>query len=108
MDIAIIPETIVSGKNPEYVAQFTTSGFDKYGFGEVTVIGKSNNENKITELINRFCILLAEGDEFNPNNTHTIGDAEGKIDFTFNVFYGRYENDGVWVQLIPDFENNLQ
>lgn len=90
--------------DPEYETEFWTSGFSKYGYGEIIVIGKNRNAYKIADLINTFARMLISGEKFNPSSTHCIDDRYGQTEYIFNVFYGMYDDGERWIQLIPDFK----
>lgn len=91
-------------ENPKAIIDYTTFGFDKYGYGEVTVVGKVKNAAQIGELINTFGRMLAEGQIFRPNAHHVIDDEYGNKMFGFDLFFGKY-NDEDFILLMPDFES---
>lgn len=92
--------------DPEYITEYRTDGFNKYGKGEIVVVGKNKNAQKIVSLINTFGKMLAEGEIFDADGIHCIWNNDGEKEFTFSVIYGEYENGELWIQLIPDFEQN--
>lgn len=89
---------------PECVIEYRTLGYDKFGKGEIVVIGRVKNAEKITTLINTFGRMLAEGENFNSGYNHCIDDENGNTEFTFGIVYGDYGNGDKWIQLLPDFE----
>ena len=90
--------------DPEAVIYYKTKGYVKFGKGEIVVIGRTKNATKITDLINTFGRMLAEGEEFLPDCVHTIVNSHGSVDYKFNIIYGEYENGEKFIQLLPDFE----
>lgn len=91
-------------KNPECEIDYITSGFDKHGLGgEVMVVGKVKNADKIMNLINTFCRMLIKGEKFDPKYTHNIHDTNGKSQFKFNICVYETLNAGAKYQLIPLF-----
>lgn len=90
--------------NPESVIAYYTVGYSKYGNGEIVVVGKVKNHKKIKNLINVFGTMLASGEEFASGCMHCIDNANGRVDSSFSVVYGKYDNGEKWIQLLPDFE----
>ena len=86
--------------NPECEVEFHTSpDFRKYGFGEIVVIGKVKNAEKIMNLINTFGRMLIKGKNFDSNVIHCIDDINGVTKFKFGVV--KYMVDGEkFIQLI--------
>lgn len=93
--------------NPEGIIEYRTLGFSKYGFGEIVVIGRVCNANKITNLVNTFGRMLAEGEYFEHGGNHFIDKPTGENEFEFGVVYGEYVDGKKWVQLIPNFEQEI-
>ena len=93
--------------DPEFVIEYCTLGYDKYGKGEIVVIGRNKNAETIAMLINTFGRMLAEGEKFDSEHTHNIWNNDGEKEFTFDVVYGEYDDGEKWIQLIPDFEREI-
>ncbi len=93
-------------KNPDAVIDYRTVGFDKYGFGEIMVVGKVKNHEKIMNMVNTFGRMLASGEKFEAGVTHTISNSDGEIEFCFCVVYVCFDSTK-YIQLIPDFEKNI-
>ena len=91
---------------PDLIIDYKTSGFSKYGYGEIIVCGAVKNATKIMNLINTFGKMFLEGEKFSADNIHTICDKNGNIEHRFGIVYGEYPNGEKWIQLIPDFEFN--
>ena len=84
---------------------FVTSGFDKYGFGgEVLVLGNKEDGIRIAELINSFCMLLVNGDTFDPSLPHQIDNNDGEPLYKFNVSVFETTEEGVKYQLFPQLK----
>lgn len=92
--------------NPECVIDYRTIGYSKHGKGEIIVVGKVKNQDKIGNLINTFGRMLAEGENFDSEHLHCIDDTDGNTEFTFGVIYGGYDSGEKWIQLLPDFEKD--
>ena len=91
--------------NPECEIDYITSGFDKHGFGgEVIVVGKVKNAEKIADLINTFCCMLIKGEKFETGYTHCIDNAKGETKYRFNIVRYTTLNAGAKYQLIPLFD----
>ena len=91
-------------EDPEAIIEYISSGFGKYGFGEICVVGRVKNQTKIMNLINTFGRMLAEGEKFEPDAHHFIDDKNGMKEFEFDVVYHEYGDGEKEIQLIPDFE----
>lgn len=94
--------------NPECEIDYITSGFDKYGFGgEVIVVGKVKNAEKIANLINTFCCMLIQGENFDIRYTHCIDNTKRETEYRFNIVKYETLNAGAKYQLIPLFDEIL-
>ena len=95
--------------DPECVIDYVSCGFESYGFGgEVLVVGKVKDSEKIAKFINTFCRLLIKGEKFSPEGIHYIDDINGHTQFVFHIFEYKTSNHliphpKVKYQLIPQF-----
>ena len=88
--------------NPEAIVDCRTEGFEKHGFGgEVLVVGKVKNVNRIANLINTFCKLMISGEDFEPGIVHYIDGKDGVNQFKFHLIRYSTLNNGIKYQLIP-------
>ena len=93
--------------NPNKLTSFSTSGFDKYGFGEILSWGSAKNAEKISNLINAGADMLRNGEKFDPRVTHTIGPDDHTVDYRFRITYLIDKNNDKYVVLAHDFDYNL-
>lgn len=90
--------------SPNSIIDYRTSGFSKCGFGgEVLVVGKVKDANKIVTLINTFCEMIIQGEKFALGLTHCIDSPDRKTLFKFNICEYETLNNGIKYQLIPLF-----
>jgi len=89
---------------PNHEIEYRTIGFAKHGYGEIVVVGRVKNAEKIKDLINTFGRMLAGGEYFEGNVMHYIDTPSGKNEYRFVVVYCKYDDGEKWVQLVPDFE----
>lgn len=93
--------------DPEFVIEYRTLGYNKYGKGEIVVLGRVKNAETIARLINTFGRMSAEGEEFGTEGTHVIWNNDGEKEFTFDIVYGEYGDGTKYIQLLPDFEREV-
>ena len=99
-DVIAVLENPNDKNNPENEIEFHTSfDFCKYGFGEIVVVGKVKEAEKIMNLINTFGRMLIEGERFATNTIHCIDNTKGVTEFKFIVV--KYKaNNKKYIQLV--------
>ena len=93
--------------NPDAVIEYKTEGFNKYGFGEIVVVGKVKNQKRIMDMVNTVGRMLVSGEKIEAGVRHTISNSDGEIVFCFCVVYLCYDDTTKYIQLIPDFESDI-
>lgn len=93
-------------ENPKAIIEYRTDTFGRHNEdnAEVVVVGKVKNAEHIMNLINVFAKMYAEGEEFDPESIHTIGEYTNSYDYKFGIVYGQYPNGDKFIQLIPECE----